>query len=312
MKINQNTNFGTHNTSVRGGKIEWIVLHYVGATGDAKANIDYYNQKSSTRASADFFVGHNGDIWQYNPNPEKRYCWAVGGRKQSAYGGQFYGIAGNSNTVHIEMCVLNESGNLGANSSGWNLTLATRNSAVELTKYLMQKYDVDIDHVIRHFDVNGKACPGLNGWNTYPGNNEDRWLKFKKDVAGATVNVQITTQASETTTTTKNNFNQHVHDFQQSCNEDGIRDDNGNKLVEDGIWGKRSKEAAGNVVLSRKTYGKYIWLTAWVKIRIGAGLSGYFDEETEAAVIAYQKKKGLTPDGKVGAKTIAAIIADCM
>ena len=183
MKINQNTNFGTHNTSVRNGKIEYIVVHYVGATGDAKANIDYYNQKTSTRASADFFVGHTGDIWQYNPDPEKRYCWAVGGKKQSGYGGILYGVAKNSNCISIEMCVKNETGDKSANSSGWNLTLATRNATVELVKYLMQKYGIDSDHVIRHFDVNGKACPGLNGWNTFPGNNEDRWLKFKRDIS---------------------------------------------------------------------------------------------------------------------------------
>ena len=108
LKINQNPNFGTHNTSVRKNKIEYIVVHYVGATGDAKANMNYYNQKSSTSASADFFVGHTGDIWQYNPNPEARYCWAVGGNKISNKGGTFYGVAKNANTIHIEMCVKNK------------------------------------------------------------------------------------------------------------------------------------------------------------------------------------------------------------
>lgn len=196
MKINQNTKFGTHNTSVRNGKIEYIVVHYVGATGDAKANIDYYNQKTSTRASADFFVGHNGDIWQYNPDPEKRYCWAVGGKKQSGYGGSLYGIAKNSNCISIEMCVKNETGDKSANSSGWNLTLATRNATVELVKYLMQKHGIDSDHVIRHFDVNGKACPGLNGWNTFPGNNEDRWIKFKRDIS-TNIQAPVSTPAPE-------------------------------------------------------------------------------------------------------------------
>lgn len=55
LKINQNTNFGTHNTSKRTGAIEYIVLHYVGATGDAKNNVNYYNQRTTTSASADFF-----------------------------------------------------------------------------------------------------------------------------------------------------------------------------------------------------------------------------------------------------------------
>ena len=181
ITINQNTNFGTHNTSVRNGKIEYIVIHYVGATGDAKANINYYNQKTTTNASADFYVGHNGDIWQYNPDPEARYCWAVGGKKQSSYGGNLYGIAKNANCVSIEMCVKN-SGDKSANSADWILSDATYNGTLLLTKYLMGKYSIDIDHVIRHYDVTAKACPGIIGWNTFPGNNESKWLQFKKDL----------------------------------------------------------------------------------------------------------------------------------
>lgn len=182
MIINQNTNFTTHNTSARNGSIKYIVIHYVGATGDAKANITYYNQKNVTSASADFYVGHTGDIWQYNPNPKARYCWAVGGKKQSSHGGKFYGIAKNANCISIEMCVKNN-GNKAANSPDWSLSDATYASAVELTKHLMKQYNIDINHVIRHFDVNGKACPGIIGWNTYPGNNENKWLQFKNHLA---------------------------------------------------------------------------------------------------------------------------------
>ena len=118
MKINQNTNFGTHNTSKRTGAIEYIVLHYVGATGDAKNNVNYYNQRTTTSTSADFFVGHSGDIWQYNPDPKSRYCWAVGGGKQSSYGGSLYGKAKNANSVSIEMCVKTK-GSQAANSPDW-------------------------------------------------------------------------------------------------------------------------------------------------------------------------------------------------
>ena len=181
VKINQNSNFGTHNTSVRNEAIKYIVVHYVGATGDAKANINYYNQKSTTNASADFYVGHNGDIWQYNPDPAKRYCWAVGGKKQSSYGGSLYGIAKNSNCVSIEMCVKNSTGNKTANNRGWYFTDATVNSTIELTKYLMNKYNIPASNVIRHFDVNGKYCPGVVGWNA-PSGNEDKWNNFKKQI----------------------------------------------------------------------------------------------------------------------------------
>ena len=198
MYINHNPNFGTHNTSPRPGAIEYIVIHYVGALGGAEANVNYYNQPSTTNASADFYVGHEGEIWQYNPDPAARYCWAVGGRRQNTQGGSLYGIARNDNCVNIEMCVRSSTGNLVPNDPGWYLEDATLNSTVELTRYLMDYYGIDIDHVIRHYDCNGKVCPGIVGWNADSG-SEDAWLDFKarveelgkKDTVGGNVEVLV-------------------------------------------------------------------------------------------------------------------------
>ena len=47
----------------------------------------------------------------------------------------------------------------------------------------MKEYDVDIDHVIRHYDVNGKPCPGIIGWNAETG-DESKWEAFKKRLEG--------------------------------------------------------------------------------------------------------------------------------
>jgi len=41
----------------------------------------------------------------------------------------------------------------------------------------MQKYNIDANHVIRHYDVNGKPCPGIYGWNAETG-NESKWKNF--------------------------------------------------------------------------------------------------------------------------------------
>ena len=174
MNINQNTNFGTHNTSVRPGKIEYIVIHYVGATGDAKANVNYYNQQTTTSASADFFVGFAGDVWQYNPDPVARYCWAVGGSRLSTGGGSLYGIAKNVNCVSIEMCVRNN-GSKADTSKDWYFENATVSSAIELTKYLMKLYDIPVDHVIRHYDVTGKICPNPFIYD----HTQHTWEEFK-------------------------------------------------------------------------------------------------------------------------------------
>lgn len=195
LSINQNQNFGTHNTSSRSGKIEYIAIHYIGATGDAKANINYYNQKTVNNASADFYVGHTGDIWQYNPNPLTRYCWAVGGNKQSGYGGTLYGKAKNSNCVSIEMCVKNK-GNKTPNSPDWYFTKETVDATVELTKYLMKTYNIPAERVIRHFDVNGKFCPGVVGWNAPSGSEQD-WLNFKARIMAGSTQVAPTKTTAE-------------------------------------------------------------------------------------------------------------------
>ena len=181
MQINKNTKSVTHNTSARKDDIKYICIHDVAATGDAKSNVDYYSQPTVTNASADFFVGHNGDIWQYNPDPAKRYCWAVGGGRKSSYGGSFYGNAKNSNSVSIEMCVKTLGGKA-ANSPDWYFTDKTLDSAVELTRYLMGLYNVPAERVIRHFDVTGKLCPGVVGWNS-PSGDESAWERFKKRIA---------------------------------------------------------------------------------------------------------------------------------
>lgn len=176
----------THNTSKRSDSIRYICIHYVGGLGDAKANIDYYNQPSTTEASADFYVGHDGTIWQYNVDPVTRYCWSVGGKRQSSYGGSLYGICKNANSISIEMCVKSRSGKAPANPNdkNWYLADQTYQGTVKLAKYLMKVYSIPEDRVVRHFDVNGKLCPGIVGWNSASG-SEQQWIQFKYDITGA-------------------------------------------------------------------------------------------------------------------------------
>ena len=64
--------------------ISYIVIHYVGALGGAQENVNYY-ATGNRDASADFFVGHNGEIYQavdyYNA-----YSWHCGGGLQGSGG----------------------------------------------------------------------------------------------------------------------------------------------------------------------------------------------------------------------------------
>ena len=59
------------------------------------------------------------------------------------------------------------------NTSGqWYFEDSTVDNTVDLTRYLMEKYNIPIERVIRHYDVTGKNCPA-------PYVDEQGWTKFK-------------------------------------------------------------------------------------------------------------------------------------
>ena len=179
MNIIKNNNFRHHNTSPRPGKIEFIVIHYTASVADAAKQISYFNGSGATGASADFFVAWNGDIYQYNMDIKNRYSWAVGGGRQSQSGGAYYGKCLNRNQISIEMCCKSKTGAyVGANNVAWYFTDATVKATAQLVRELMDTYGIDPAHVIRHYDVNGKYCPGIKGWNA-PSGSEEAWKAFK-------------------------------------------------------------------------------------------------------------------------------------
>lgn len=173
--IKQNSGFKGYNVSKRNDPIMYIVIHYTGAEGTAKNNIDYFNG-GDRQASADFFVGQDGAIWQYNPNIEKQYSWHCGGGRQSSKGGTFYGICKNANSIGIELCTHKQNGE-------WIFYDATIEAARRLVQYLMATYNIKQKNVIRHYDVNGKNCPAVYGW---AGDNAPKWDKFKASLSRST------------------------------------------------------------------------------------------------------------------------------
>lgn len=175
-----NDNFGYHNTSERVSEIEYIVIHYTGAEMDAREFVQFYNRPTSVYASADYFVGFNGDVYKYNLEIENRYSWAVGGKiitDRPTYGGKYYGIVTNENSISIEMCAYSGEA-IEANEPGWRISDDTITSTVYLTKDLMDIYNIPATNVVRHYDVTGKWCPGVIGWNENT-TNIDMWLDFK-------------------------------------------------------------------------------------------------------------------------------------
>jgi len=157
------------------GRIKYIVIHYVGALGGAKANCEYYGG-GNRNASAHYYCGFDGEIWQ--SVEDKNVAWHCGA---SSY---VHPDCRNANSIGIELCVRKRNtGSLGATDHDWYFEDATVAAAVELTKMLMAKYGVPASNVIRHYDVTGKICPNPYVYND--GNHT--WNEFKAAINGGSV-----------------------------------------------------------------------------------------------------------------------------
>lgn len=199
---------GTRSTSA----IDYIVIHMTANDGDTdEANSNYF-ANNVVKASAHLFVDDDSITQSV---PYTRVAYSVGGSKVSDYkstgGAKLYGVAKNANTINIELCDTVRDGVVYPSAK----TIA---NTIDLVKMLMQKYNIPIDHVIRHFDVNGKHCPAywmddirwnneflnlLKGKrNTYPeptrtikrtkpamSGNDVRWVQYELVEAGYNIDI---------------------------------------------------------------------------------------------------------------------------
>ena len=175
--------------------IKYLAIHYTAGASSApgRAKGMKSSWEKSKRASADFGVDDESMV-QFNPDPRNYRCWSVGDKKNPySGGGRLYGIATNANTISIEICSNLKSGTSASktNHEGWYFTEAALNNAVKLSKILMKKYNIPIERIVRHYDISGKVCPGILGWNNAGlndtkgnkisgTNNSKQWLAFKE------------------------------------------------------------------------------------------------------------------------------------
>lgn len=150
LDINEYSRPGTALPVVNG-----IVIHYTANPGTtAEQNRSYFQglkDSGETYASSHFIIGIDGEIVQCIPCNEIAYA----------------SNERNSDTVAIECCIPDESG---------KFSDATYQSLVHLTTWLMGRYDLTTEDVIRHYDVTGKACP------KYYVEYESEWIQFKDDL----------------------------------------------------------------------------------------------------------------------------------
>ena len=155
--------FINYNKSTRSQAIKYIVIHSTGNTGDSAQNNHDYFSGGNRNASADFFVDDKNIIQIIDS--DNYYSWHCGDGKGA------YGIT-NPNSIGIEMC----------GTDGGNISDITVNNTIELVQYLMKKYSIDIDHVVRHYDASRKSCP-----YQFQSNNWARWYDFKERLSTKTI-----------------------------------------------------------------------------------------------------------------------------
>lgn len=184
-----------HITKCPNRPIEYLSIHFTaGSNSKPGKALTMYNTFMARPASADFGVDDR-DIVQFNPDLKNYYCWAVGDVKKNSKGGTLNKKATNKNTLSIEICSTCVPATTLAvntpNHTGWSFTEAALNNAAKLAKYLIKKYNIPLENVVRHYDITGKTCPGIIGWNeehiydmltgkvTAKRSTNDKWIEFK-------------------------------------------------------------------------------------------------------------------------------------
>lgn len=150
LPMNEYSRPGTALNEVNG-----VVVHYTANPGtSAQQNRDYFAglaESKETKASSHFVIGLRGEIVQCIPCDEISY--ASNNR--------------NSDTISIECCIADDTGKFNGR---------TYASLVHLVTWLMGRYDLSTEDVIRHYDVTGKNCP------KYFVEHPSEWDAFKVDL----------------------------------------------------------------------------------------------------------------------------------
>ena len=262
--------------------IKWLPIHYTANDGDsAKGNGNYF-KNNKPKASAHYFVDDDVIV---NSVPDEYIAYAVGGKKYNNNGGKYYGVCTNANSISIELCDTQRNGKS-------DLSSETRKNAIELARYLCKKYNIDKNHVIRHYDVNGKLCP------KYFVEDEKAWKKFKDDIFSDVKSTKTVKKPTVINSTL-------VKEMQKALNSAYKL-----KLVIDGKLGEKTKTAIKTYLIRNGSKGAY---AKWVQKRLNAKgynikVDGVFGSKSVAALKKYQKAKGLTVDGVCGYATVYELV----
>lgn len=259
--------------------IKYLVYHYTGNNGDSDESNGRHFHDHIVKASAHYFTDDDSVTQSV---PDNYVAYSVGGKCQSRHH-PLYKICTNSNSISIEMCDCYKNGKV-------EITEKTLENAIELGKMLMKKYNIPIERVIRHYDVNGKACPNCNNLLS-----DKAWNAFKSRLTGAPV---TNTEPTPTPTSKPSGYDDWVARLQAELNNQLKRG-----LKVDGLRGPKTLEACPTV--KKRAKGNITKLIQERLNSVGFNLStdGMFGKGTEKAIKVFQKNRGLSQDGIVGKNT---------
>ena len=238
-----------------------------------------------------------------------------------------YKVITNTNSISIEMCDNHKDGTV-------HICDETLANTYALARALMSKYNITIDRVYRHYDVNGKLCPNCNGLL-----DDAVWQNFKNNIVNSTVGNLGTSTATTVPAPAVNpnkdsivsrgqqhsiNFTGHTISTDGICGtktlanvarcfQHAINLDYKKSLVVDGVFGNNSKTALGKHYVKK---GEKQYLVTAVEIALmcrgydvnGVECPGIFGDGLEKAVKQFQADRGLTVDGIAGRNTILKLI----
>ena len=130
--------------------IKYIVIHYTANDGDTDENNGNYFKNNVVESSAHYFVDDDSITQSV---PDNYIAWHCGAKTYK------HPVCRNANSIGIEICDDVKNGVIYPSAK----TIA---NAIELTEFLMKKYNIPKANVIRHYDVMGKICPAY--WSGTP------------------------------------------------------------------------------------------------------------------------------------------------
>lgn len=232
---------------------EYLAIHYLGVNGE---NPDLYGGGYGGH----FYVSKQGECYQAAEVTDK--LWHVGASSGFSYKHPY---ARNSNTIGIECATYS----IGDN---WYFTEKTQEACARLAAWILTKYGIPLDHLLRHGDITTKHCPSPYIDNPGDGPNWT-WQKFKARVAeymGGSVPEQELTPEQRVVATGQRhsvNYTGHVID----C---------------DGVYGKES----------RKNAVRCLQRAANVDWNAGLSVDGIIGDKTRKAFEGHYIKRGECQD----------------